>query len=666
MPTRDYEIRYTTTTAATAAANVRALRDQVLALDAAVTASAPKLAGLGAGNQTVAALQAQLAALQAQLAKVQGQATTTGTALTSLATSTRTTGTSAGTASGAFLGFASQIAAVAGPAALARIALREVAAAIRTAREEAEGWAAANLKLLDTERELATLKGLPAPTKDLTRDQIELAQATRMSVDEAKRYAVMWESTKFAAEQKGNWRLNAEQQRDLEEQAGLMATRVGLSPETMGMMAASLGISQPVESADQALAELGQMQVMVQEGVGNVKPIYVAIQKLRGTMVRPEGGGAAKSMAELAAIVSTTTTDQGTPAAAARAVEQVWRELAAPKTAEAQATFQRLGMQPGDDYPTRLRKLKPILDAGAAPGGPGELAALQNAGLRNSYANLQIVKAVHALDLLDERWARMQSGGDAAQVRAKNLAFAGSDAGRARLAETEMASAEFERGVPRMSLATERKRTEAAMLKARELGTTESGLRESATGLFGLTKLVGGQTGRQLMVDQRVWETLEDRARLAGVDFDTGGISPDLSSERGLSLYSETVAQVEAAEKAKGITPLAPGERAGEAALARAGGRVRPGFAPAAVPAPPIRTRPGVVVPAGGAGAPGGPGAPGAGGAPGGVASVDLSPMAAPLKELVEIERAKLRDRGRAGRGLDLPAGDDPFTPIRA
>jgi hypothetical protein len=476
MPTRQYTITYTIDDSGFQAAMGR-IQSGLRATDAQVDALGAKLKDLFSGIGRPAAaferhlldemrlagqLKTNIDSLSAALEGMSAATAGVNVQLPRMATNT-------GGVSSALGGLASRAAGI----TLVLQAMRSLSTAMKEARDYAHETAQENIKLRDSLRELAAMQGKPAPDVAVVRGVVQRALTSGMTMAQATEFETMWQSAIPAAREGGKWKLGPAQEETLKTQAAIFAARNAIAPETIGKMIPLIGKGEEITSPEQMMGKIAAMQMMAAEGVGHVEPIYRVAQSLRGTMVRPGGGGAGvRTAEELMAVISSATLDAD-PRRTQQDIRQTYRDIQNPKA------MKNLGMTSDMDFVARIGKVHEFLDKSRAA-GQDDLAALKLAGFGNQNAAQKIVQFSNNLDILERRTAAVGRGRPVdeatmqkmgANVIAANAAFLSSDVGQARTAEREVEAARIERGRQQTPFEIARQRAEARLIGGGEIDT---------------------------------------------------------------------------------------------------------------------------------------------------------------------------------------------------
>lgn len=457
-----------------------------------------------------------------------------------------------------------------------------MADAFRESREFAEECAAEVTRLDDSVRELRMTMGKGTTTKEASDSVVELMLASGADQKKAAAFNTMWESTVFAAKKKGNWGLNEKETKEAKGQALSYAVASGMDEKTIGEVVPLIGVGEKISSTEQLLGKLGTMGRLAVEGVGNLTPMMKVYEKLRGTMVRPAGGGAFKSSEELMAAISSTSVTAGNVPAVTTAMNQVWRDLSFADNDQKKETFKQLGIKPGDDYQTRVNKITPLVE-GAAARGKTELEALFEAGFHRTGSNPKIVQAVTERSILRENLDIARQAPKGADVIRENERFRAENPNR--FAANAVEAAKLKRGRETQDLEVMKKFAEAD-------ATNRAGLNRASMNFFeniidmkipSMIPLVGGksisqdvlgeESGRQKILDSIV------SGHIQAVVPDANKRFPNLSGQieiPGINRVNPTFQPARGPALAKIIRDLTPEERS--KVMARMERHARPDF----------------------------------------------------------------------------------------
>lgn len=662
-------------------------------LDAKVGAASAAVTGLGAAATAAAAGVAvagtATTSLGTRLGTAAGKAGAMGVALDGVAASAAVatpalaaTGVAAGemtptlnvatAGSNALGGSLGRFIGISAGIAAAHMAMRTFADAMNDAREFAREAAEEVLKLEDSVRELRMTMGKGTTTKEASEAVVQLMLASGAEEKAATDFNTMWESTIFAAQKKGNWGLNAKDTMEAKQQALAYAVASGMDAKTIGEVVPLIAVGEKIESKEQLLGKLGTMGRLAVEGVGNLTPMMKVYEKLRGTMVRPEGGGAFKSSEELMGAISATSVDAGNVPAVTTAIRQVWRDLSFADNDKKKATFKQLGIEAADDFETRVKKLAPLIH-GAKARGLDEQAAMVEAGFTRTGSNPKAIQIVTEQAVLEENLKIARQAPKGKDVVAQVEQFRKEQPNRFAVAAVQ--AAKLGRGQETKDLEVLRKFAEAGMTlpSVKELNTPTANAAEGLTDIIRLGGLTG-EKGREAMLDKEVRDRIRATVPDAGKRFPALAKHGLMDREAEGQELADIVNSLKPEERAALFKETETFGRTGKRGPERPDSRpFNPFTAAGAVPLP-------EVVPAGrpGAAGAGGP-AGGAGGIGPQAAAFGLGGATDPLMMGVQKEQAKLlnrlvaiaeRPRGLNGSGGPslgpLPFDDGDFGGRRA
>lgn len=636
----DYQIKYTVDNSQALSA-INQLTAALNGLDKKLDQVKPKLQNVAKGSSApFGALSRAAERAAASIGTVGTAASGTQTQLTATANAVGTInqGFKESTASGQSFG---RIFGVISTSAVALGAVRQIIHATGEAFEEARDFARETaeetLHLRDAVRELRTTKGGGTTTTSATNEVKDLMLKTGASQQAAVAFDTIWESTVPAAKKKGNWGLNAAQTQDAKVQALAFAVSNGIDEKTMGEVTPMIATGEKIESVDQLLGKVGTMTKLAIEGVGNLGPMMKVYEKLRGSMVNEKGGGAFKSSEELLAAISTESVDAGNVPAVTQSINQIWRDLSFADNDNKAMTFEKLGINPADDYQTRIHKLKPMLDASRAA-GQNDQETLFNAGFRRTGSHRKLIQAVNEIEILDKNMENARQAPNGQEVRAQNAAFAAQNPDR--FARNSIEVQRINRGEQERNLKTARDFAEAILVRDKETGTSKTEMEDTFKDMFGLGPALGGDPAKMQRQDAKIWESI--RKAVPGADGRFSLFGPD----------GQVRPQSERTRAA--LNGLSAAER--QAVFADLQGRANQGGVPAQQGIAPGGAAPSVQAPTV---APGGAGATGVVSAVG----IGMGPLMLGVNQLVA--ETKKTNQLLAQRQAQLPNGGGAVVPGR-
>jgi hypothetical protein len=530
MPDRNYNLITDAPNAAKFIADLDAMISRIERLDAAAEKLIPKLKEIGKGASLGLTNTGKAAdRLSASLLKTDDQAKKVGASLAAAGGHALTMGAGLRGASDSGNRLERTLVRV-GLASVVMQALQKLASELSKAFDEAREYAAKVAEqvggLRDKVRELRAITGGGATTTDVVNSVKDLMIATGMKQDEAIAFDTMWQSALPAAKKSGNWNLNDKQTDEVKVQAARWAISAGISPEVVGKLVPQIGIAQAVNTPGDATSQMAGMHAMGVESVGKFTEVMKASQKLSGSMIRPEGGGAFKNSAELIAGISATSVTSPI-GRSVQAMSQVWRELSVANNDKKAEAFKQLGIVPGkDDYTSSVEKIGGFLDAQRAKGVP-ELQALKDAGFGNAGANQKIIDAAKTRKVLRANVGSVAAASDPDKIRADNDEFMRQNPERGAAAAAT--AADLKRGEEQRAFHTMRSLADTQLKNAglvdNRLGNVIEMIVDIPKNLpLGLSGLAAGeQPARQKLQDARISGEILKRVPGAAKRF------PDLS-----------------------------------------------------------------------------------------------------------------------------------------
>jgi hypothetical protein len=404
-----------------ASKGIQAARDYtaaLLKLDMVVTALEPKLARLGAATANITAATTRQTRYNTALGETAVQAVAAQAALGNLnaTAATSTTRMNAATTSSqglnsSFLGFSAGALAV----MEVRKAIGALAEGLKEARDYANETAAANLKLRDLMREQANLSG--KSTAQASAETISSMLKTGLSETDAEKHGVLFSSAISTAKKSPGFQLNAVEIEKLRIESGKFARMTGIDPGVIAQAVGGLAMSEPIKTADEALAKIATTHKFAQESPARLKQVYGMTQKLRSQMVKPGPGGAFETGEELMAVGAAMSSEFGGTDPTARAAVAIRNaaEGMSDFTGKRGATLKGLGITPDMDFKTKLRKMQPLIDKA----GPNVTGTLKEAGFTNKLERQGIEAGVKKIDAIEADAKRALEQGDPVKLRAQ-------------------------------------------------------------------------------------------------------------------------------------------------------------------------------------------------------------------------------------------------------
>lgn len=493
MPDRTYRLVYDTTSSLKAASDIDALTAALTRLDQVADKIAPKLRVIARGLDKNASEGATAVnKLTVACAQLNPVASNSADAMKALNDTVKDSSKHLDASSTSSTNLGRSIIGVSA-AALGMRAVREVTSALREAFEDAakfaEETADKTLALKDAVRELKAVSGDEATLEQTTEGVKKIMLASGAKQSEAIAFETMWGSAISAAKKGGGWQLSDNDTEEVKIEAARFAVANGMNPDTVGKLVPSIGIAQPVKTKDDVLGQLSYMQKMGVESVGRFTPVMKANQRLLGSMVRPEGGGAFKSAGALMGAISASTAVSGSEAASVQMMKQVWRDLSMPMNDEASANMEKIGIVPGqDDYASSVSKLGEYLKTTRAQ-GIGDNQALKQFGFTRPASFAALQNAVTVSQATTKNVSEAETHQNPQRIQAISEQFRKDQPNR--FAEARLEVAKLERGQENSDLSVMEKLAEAGLHKRREIDTAGMNALEA----FDKIVTLGGLTG---------------------------------------------------------------------------------------------------------------------------------------------------------------------------
>lgn len=369
----------------------------------------------------------------------------------------------------------------------------------RDAHAEAAAKAAA---FRDHLRETATLAGKQGIVDDeLISQQLDFQQKTAMHAEEATTFSNQFEGAIESGKKRGN--INNKTAAALKQQAAVFTVRTEMDAETGGKLAGLLGEYGKVESAEQGMNQLGQIQHHLNVlGVGSMRQLGRPFLGLMGEMVN-EDGGRVKDPVELSAMFAASTVRAKRPDVAATNIRQanrVLRKMAIQGVA---------GVTPEDDYMSALRKVAPKIT-----GAGGDLWLRQN-GFGNDAENQGLIKQAQLIPVVEAAMKDERAKVSGGKALAANNEFLRSSVGRARVAENKAYASEVLMGMGSERVQLLRTQAEARLRNAGKIDTADTGMIDWVTG--NMSGPLSGVSGRDERIDKELIRERLARAKELGI-----------------------------------------------------------------------------------------------------------------------------------------------------
>lgn len=414
-------------------------------------------------------------------------------------------------------------------------AVRDIGKALREGTEVASAGARDNLSTRDNLRELANLQGKASPDNATVAGFYKFREATGMGDREANDALRRFEGGLPTAVAKGNITGNSTEgvAGELFRETGRTASRVGLSGGSAALLTAKIAQTadaNPITNADEGLNEFGTIVDLLNRGDGDLTPLVDSLVKTAGGQV---GDGLQfKSLPELAAALRVTSLN-ASPRVAGTRIEQAVAALSAFTKKSAGQTLREAGIVEGDDLPTKVDKIAPLIE-----GATDQQAALARLGFDNQAQRRAIVQLVANRKLLRDETEAARKGSDPKTIReANDKAFADLSM-QNRVEEARNDASKFVAFTAQEETEVLRKRAESdlrnqgqidnpgvnaddamadnpiarALYQASRVATGQGVSRD------GLPIGLGGKTTRQMRIDARAEQLARDAVRRTGAD----------------------------------------------------------------------------------------------------------------------------------------------------
>lgn len=504
-----YEIHYTARDSAGPVTD--GLIRRIQALDAEVDKVKAKLSGFAAGGgRSSAAMARQVERLEARLSSLKGQLAGVNTTLARTDSGAAGAAVSIGKLSAALLAIHEAVAVVSA-----------IGDGLKHAREESERLAEANLKLRDSMRELANLKGHEGPDDAISGEALLLGMASGLKPDEAVKFLEQFEGSIPAGRQKGNIapgkaaKDREALEREMAQEGAAFGGRTGLAPQTAGDLAGVVSQYTPIRKLDDFAGQLGAISYGLNEGRGKLDPLARSMLGAAGNAV---GSGHVKDLAELSSWVGVASTVAKSAGSSGTQYKQVSNLLNTVGGRTGQY-LERVGVAGKGTDLEKLRALRADLDRN---GGKDWNTYLNEQGFNNRTDRAATVAMAKNLEVLEQRIARArQMTGNGGETIALDKAFLGRTiTGAKRQAEAAQAAAEFVRGKPGESVNVARQMAEGRLKARGEIDTRLTNLGDAAwdSTFGGVGQKVGGHVdSRRMRINKEMLAAADREAERVGV-----------------------------------------------------------------------------------------------------------------------------------------------------
>lgn len=338
-----------------------------------------------------------------------------------------------------------------------REVMRAIADGLKEARDFSQETAEANLKLLDSLRELSALRGKTGPDNQDSAAAVGLMlEAGFKDPQDARKFQQFFEGAIPVAETKGNLAPTKgtpeDLKRDITRSAARLSVAKGVDPETAAKLAASVATTKKVTDVQQVEAELQLMIENLNAAPDEVSPLARQVLGVRGSLIQQ---GYAASLPDVASLITAVNINNPAGRSGTRLESMVNEITKTVGKQEDEGALAKIGItRRNRDLADIFHKLRIEIQEANKPGGIGGQGRLRQLGFTNSRAMTEFVKATAELDFLDAQMAHnKQVLENPAGVTAKAGELnQGLDAFRAgdqtgRFAGAEMEAAKFLRGI---------------------------------------------------------------------------------------------------------------------------------------------------------------------------------------------------------------------------
>lgn len=320
---------------------------------------------------------------------------------------------------------------------------------INAARERLQELGEQAIETRDTMRELANLKGAPAPDDAVVADAVVMGLDAGLTPTEALEFLEQFEGSAPTGRDKE--RIAPAVERPLAIEGMKFGARVKLDARTAGDLTGVLAQYGRIGSVEQGAGMLGRIAFGLNEGRGQLEPLARSLIKTAGAIV-DEDGGTVEDLGDLAAILGVASAN-ATPDRAGTQVRNAVKGLrhfkldsnGKPSDDQTQALTD-LGISPELGFIDALRRIVPTL-RGADAGGAGADTWLRQHGFDNEDQIQGLVQLSRNMEAVETRLGKSRAMTDGKSVVAANEAFRkNTRTGQARDLKARAAAMDWEVG----------------------------------------------------------------------------------------------------------------------------------------------------------------------------------------------------------------------------
>jgi hypothetical protein len=406
MPDETYKIIYDTSSAVQARKYIDELAQAVYDLDAMVERSKKNLSGFAGGaSRSASAATKKIQGLNAALSQTAPAANTAAYAMNNMGGSAIGAAGNIGEMRMAMMGITAGVAIV-----------KSLSDAFDEAKEYAHQVAEEAGNIRDITRELKTLSGDEAGSDKAMIGAVKLSAESGATVAKSASFSAKFDAGMSRGTDKGN--IDEKTKGELRAEAMTTARRLGIDEDVMGKFAGGLAGYGKIPNIKTAMNQIGGAMWGASQGRDTYTEHVKAFQKLGPKVIGGEGGfkDAAEAMIALGVVDPI-----GGSADNAQNMIQQSRRLVNSNKPEHAAALKKFGINPSDDYVTKMEKLAPHIT-----GAEGE-RVLFDAGFHLAPQNAATVAIAKEAAVMRKRIDEKRRRDFGQEAMDKNNAFLKSD-----------------------------------------------------------------------------------------------------------------------------------------------------------------------------------------------------------------------------------------------
>ena len=254
--------------------------------------------------------------------------------------------------------------------------------------------------------------------KEARDDLSKVMLASGMDEKSATAFNSMWGSAISKAKDSGNWQLSDAETEKSRLEIAHFARQNKMDPAMTWQDDPAHGRSATIQNGRRRSQGGGHVQQMGIEAAGTFTQMATADLKIMGQLVRPEGGGAFRSLGEQSAGISAMSGTTSMTAAPAE-LRSMWAEVSAPKSAKEQDSFAAIGIVPGKtDMAGSCREMERLHRLSKRPRASSRKKQSRRVHVTSRQASRGIVNAYTAREAWKSAMAKAKEETDPAKIRA--------------------------------------------------------------------------------------------------------------------------------------------------------------------------------------------------------------------------------------------------------